>query len=412
MYSFNLFSIFGLMVPWVYISLGIFIFFIVYSINRYKLLDVTNKLIEEKLNAEKLVVLRTKELSDEKARFLASINSLSMGFAIMDKDEKFIINNPSILSILNIKEDSITLSQISDLLSIINPSLSERIEKCMIDNCGVELKDIVFGKKYLRLFLSPIFGEEKDSLGGVLLLEDITEAKILDRSRDEFFAVASHELRTPLTAIRGNTEMILEDYKDKIKDKEVISMLQDIDEASVRLISIVNDFLEVSRLEQGDILFKNEEFDIVEIAEKIENLLKQETKNKDLSFEVINPGEDFPKIFADKAHVEQIIFNLLGNAIKFTEKGTITTSFEVINNYVKVRVSDTGKGISMKNENLLFRKFQPAGEDILVHDVTKNTGLGLYISKIIIEQMGGSIGLEKSEEGVGSVFFFTIPIHS
>jgi len=206
--------------------------------------------------------------------------------------------------------------------------------------------------------------------------------------------------------------MILEDYKNKIKDKEVISMLKDTEEASVRLIGIVNDFLEVSRLEQGDISFKNAEFDIVEATEKIENSLKNAIKNKDLSFEIINPGKDFPKIFADKTRVEQVLLNLLGNSIKFTEKGTISVSFEVIDNYIKVRVSDTGKGISAKSENLLFRKFQPAGEEILVHDVTKNTGLGLYISKIIIEQMGGFIGLEKSEEGVGSVFFFTIPIHS
>jgi len=99
----------------------------------------------------------------------------------------------------------------------------------------------------------------------------------------------------------------------------------------------------------------------------------------------------------------------LGNAAKFTKEGTITVSILVEDKFLKIRITDTGSGIAAKNLSLLFRKFQPAGEQALARDVSKSTGLGLYISKIITEKMGGMIGLEKSEVGVGSTFFFTLP---
>ena len=380
--------------------------------NKTVIVNLLEDFENEKKNAEGLVVVRTKELNDEKARLLASINSLQIGFAIIDKRGEFIINIPSLLSILDINEDFVSLDHISEHLKIKGASLFSRLSKCTKDKCIVEISEIVFNKKYLKLFLNPVFSLENVPIGGVLLLEDITEAKILERSRDEFFAVASHELRTPLTAIRGNSEMILEDYKDKIKNKEVISMLGDINEASVRLISIVNDFLEVSRLEQGNIILKNTNFDILEVANKTIATLQNEAESKGIALEIVNPSVALPTIFADKERVEQIMINLIGNSIKFTDKGSIKTSFEVLDKLIKVRITDTGKGILAKNENLLFRKFQPAGEDMLARDVTKSTGLGLYISKIIIEQMGGTIGLEKSTQGKGSVFFFTIPTTS
>jgi len=367
---------------------------------------------EEKNNAEKLVVIRTKELSDEKARLLASINSLTMGFAIVDIKGNFMINNPSILYILDVLENIKSLDEISTILDIKGESLLKRLEKCIVDKCIIEMSELMFGKKYLRLFLTPVFSSDSVCIGGVLLIEDITEAKVLERSRDEFFAVASHELRTPLTAIRGNTEMILTDYKDKVNDSDVKEMLTDIDEASVRLIGIVNDFLEVSRLEQGNISIKNTKFDMLNVTEKVIASLNNEAEKKKLSLKIITPKKSLPEIYSDKDKIEEVLFNLVGNSIKFTESGSISISFETVDNKLKVLVSDTGKGISLKNESLLFRKFQPAGDDILVRDVTKSTGLGLYISKMMIEKMGGNIGLEKSEQGVGSVFFFTIPIVS
>ena len=379
--------------------------------NKTVIINLLEDFDKEKSNAENLVVVRTKELSDEKSRLIASIDSLKIGFAIVGTEGDFIVNNPSLVDILEMKGNLITLDYITKHLKIEGEGLLERLKRCTKDKCIVEINEIMFGIKYLRLFLNPVSSLEGTPIGGVLLIEDITEEKVLERSRDEFFAVASHELRTPLTAIRGNTEMILDDYKDKIEDKDVKEMLNDIDEASVRLIGIVNDFLEVSRLEQGNITFAKTNFNIIELTEKVIDSLQTEAGKKSISLEIIKP-ENLPEVFADKAKIDQILFNLIGNSLKFTDKGSIKITFEKIDNIMKVRVTDTGKGIEVKNESLLFRKFQPAGSDVLARDVTKSTGLGLYISKILIDKMGGSIGLEKTEAGVGSVFFFTLPVAS
>jgi signal transduction histidine kinase len=247
-------------------------------------------------------------------------------------------------------------------------------------------------------------------IGNVVLIEDVTEAKVMERSRDEFFAVASHELRTPLTAIRGNADMILEMYADKIVDKDMKEMLTDINSSSVRLIAVVNDFLEVSRLEQGRIEVKKEKFNIADVAGKVTRDLKEMINKKGLALQYVPPEIPLPPVVADKNRVEQILVNLVGNSAKFTKEGGITIELGVDGMFIRIRVSDTGVGISEHNQTLLFRKFQQAGEDMLARDVSQSTGLGLYICKLIVQNMGGQIGLERSELGKGSVFFFTIPI--
>jgi signal transduction histidine kinase len=269
----------------------------------------------------------------------------------------------------------------------------------------------------LRVFCTPVITKdegaqdsERNAIGYVVLVEDITEAKVMERSRDEFFAVASHELRTPLTAIRGNAEMILEAYADKIADGDLKEMLRDIDISSTRLIGIVNDFLEVSRLEQGRFEIKKERFDVSEIIGKVLRDLETTVEQKGLAAAYAAPASPLPAVYADKNRTEQILFNLVGNAIKFTKSGSITVTAVAAGNFINVRVIDTGGGISEHNQALLFRKFQPAGEEMLARDVTQSTGLGLYISKLIISSMGGTIGLERSEPGKGSTFLFTLPV--
>ena len=366
---------------------------------------------EEKKRAESMVILRTKELNDEKSRLIASINSLDIGFAIVDDSGLIIVNNPSLLSILGFTAQIKDIDDISQKLSI-KLGLKKRLDFCKEKKCVVEIKEIAFGAKFLRVFLTPVFSKGKAGvpIGGVIIVEDITEAKILERSKDEFFAVASHELRTPLTAIRGNTDMLIDMYSDKIKDKEIKAMILDINEASKRLIGIVNDFLDASRLEQGKITLENKKFNLIEAIDKVVKSMKEGAEEKKLSLEFINNDVSSLEVFADMEKVEQVLFNLIGNSIKFTSVGKVEVSFDVSNGFVKVSISDTGPGISTQNENLLFRKFQPAGEQILVRDVTKSTGLGLYISRLLVSKMGGTIGLEKSVVGKGSTFFFTIPM--
>ena len=130
---------------------------------------------------------------------------------------------------------------------------------------AVEHDEVDYVGRVLRVFMAPIIDRESseriDRLGTVVLIEDITEEKVLQRSRDEFFSIASHELRTPLTAIRGNASLVRRLYATKTADPEFDQMMEDIESSSIRLTEIVNDFLDVSRLEQDKIAFNFESFD-------------------------------------------------------------------------------------------------------------------------------------------------------
>jgi len=244
-----------------------------------------------------------------------------------------------------------------------------------------------------------------------VLFEDITEQEVLNRSKDEFFSIASHELRTPLTAIRGNASMIMDFFTEQMKDKQLEEMVHDIHGSSTRLIDIVNDFLDVSRLEQGKVTYTYEEVALDEVIETVMYEMKAMLQEKHLALEFDNKTLGvLPKIWTDRNRLKQIIYNMVGNAAKFTDKGSISIEAKVEGPLLKVYVIDTGRGISAEGQKLLFHKFQQAGSSLLTRDTTRGTGLGLYISKMMVENMGGTMALEHSEEGKGSTFSFTMPI--
>jgi signal transduction histidine kinase/HAMP domain-containing protein len=360
----------------------------------------------EKAKVEETVKIRTRELSEEKARLLASINSLSFGFIISDMDNKVILSNPAILSILGTDKNPVDIAEVAKLFDGFD--LINYCKECLEKQSVVEIKEIIFYKRFLRVFCAPIKNVD-EVIGHVIIIEDITEAKVMERSKDEFFSIASHELRTPLTAIRGNADMLLDMYLEKIPDPDVREMLADIDSASVRLINIVNDFLEVSRLEQGKVETKKEEFDISEVINRVIKNLKVVADKKNISLQYI-PAETSAKALGDEGHTEQVLLNLIGNAVKFTDKGSIIISTEVKKPFMQIKVKDTGIGIEATNQSLLFRKFQQAGSKILARNDSNSTGLGLYISRLLVSSMGGDIWLDDSVPGVGSTFTFTLPV--
>lgn len=361
-----------------------------------------------KEHAEDLVKVRTKELAEEKARLLASINSLGFGFIIAGIDGAILLKNPALSRILTFPEPPDRISDLSRVL-VGSFDLDTFCAETVARGVPGEQSDIVYGKQILRILCAPISAEGgAGAIGYVLLIEDITEAKVMQRSREEFFSIASHELRTPLTAIRGNTGLLLDTYKDRLPDPEMREMLEDINASSGRLITMVNDFLQVSRLEQGKIEIKRETVDIVPVISEVVRSLTELAKEKGLMLSYTPSA--LPRVVADPDRTEQVLENLIGNAIKFTEKGSITVSAELIDTVVTVRVKDTGVGISEQNQSLLFRKFQQAGEDTLARNNSQSTGLGLYISKLIMNSMGGKIVLEESQPGKGSTFSFTLPL--
>ena len=233
---------------------------------------------------------------------------------------------------------------------------------------------------------------------------------MLERSKDEFLSIASHELRTPLTAIRGNASLIKKYYGDQLPNSDIVEMVEDIHESAIRLIDIVNDFLDASSLEQGKMQMNPESFLPSEIIESVVHELNAWAESKEVQLQIDESVAKMPEVTADKHRIKQVLYNLIGNAVKFTnKKGTVRVAATNDAHKVYTRVIDTGKGMSPENQRLLFRKFQQAGVSMLTRDNTNGTGLGLYISKLIIEQSEGTIKLESSEPGYGSTFTFSLP---
>ncbi|RJR27860.1 PAS domain S-box protein [candidate division WWE3 bacterium] len=379
------------------------------------LLDDAKQLEEalqhEKKSVELKVDERTKELNEEKARLVSSINSFPSGFVVTDTEGNVVLTNNLLNEIFKVRHTQWTLSEIAGYLEGAT-DFTAHYRKCTELKEPVLIKDIDIGRRYIELYIAPIFLSplSDNTIGNIILITDITEEKILERSKDEFFSIASHELRTPLTAIRGNIELIKKHYLSKVSEQSFTEMIDDIGSSSDRLIELVNEFLNMSRLEQGKIKFEKELFDLDDLIDGVVFEMQSSAKEKGLFLKYENKNEKLPRVIADSNRVKEVLLNLVSNAIVYSDKGGITVISELADSYIKVSVNDTGRGISPQNQNLLFRKFQQANPSLYARDSSKSSGLGLYISKLMVEAMGGKIYLEWSQEGAGSTFTFTLPV--
>jgi two-component system phosphate regulon sensor histidine kinase PhoR len=367
---------------------------------------------QEKKGVEKKVEERTAELIQEKARLLASINSFPYGFLVTDNQDNVVVANETLGSIFGVKRIEWHINDLRDFLSgAVNFPKFYGLVKT--SKKPYLMRDIDLERKFLEVYIAPIFLSplSNETIGNIILVTDITEQKIIERSKDEFFSIASHELRTPLTAIRGNAELLKKHYETQINDKNFSEMIADIGTSSVRLIGLVNEFLNTSRLEQGKMQFKQEEVDIAEVVQDVIKELQPNAGLKNLTLKWNESQTNLPKVLADRDRVREVILNLISNAITYTDRGGCVISAAMNDpKYVKISVSDSGKGIPPQSQNLLFRKFQQANTNIYTRDSARSTGLGLYISKLMVEAMRGSIFLEKSQVGEGSTFSFTLPV--
>lgn len=242
--------------------------------------------------------------------------------------------------------------------------------------------------------------------------EDLQKAnehlKQLDKLKDEFVSLASHELRTPMTIIKSYLWMVLQDKKAKLTDQQKL-YLERAFTASDGLINLVNDMLNVSRIESGRFSIEKQDIDITDLVKTTVTELTPEAEKRGLKLE-FNLRNSVPKtISIDPERIKQILINLIGNSMKFThDTGRIEVSLSSENNMVVVRVADNGVGISKENMAKLFQKFGLLRESYEKSDV-QGTGLGLYISKSIVELHSGRIWAESEGEGKGTVFTFTLP---
>lgn len=233
------------------------------------------------------------------------------------------------------------------------------------------------------------------------------ELKKLDEMKSEFVSRASHELRTPLTVMKSEVELILEGKVGKI-NKHQVKCLSMIKENTNRLIKIVQNLLDLSRIESGKIEMRMEKLEVPGLIDFILGLFKVEADKKSLRVKSEVPG-DLPYVYADYEKIEAIMINLVGNAIKFTPEGgeiSISTGIPNKGNEVTISVRDSGIGIPKDQLERVFEKFYQAENNLGLP--SGGTGLGLAITKGLVEAHQGKIWAE-SEVGKGSVFTFSLP---
>ena len=226
----------------------------------------------------------------------------------------------------------------------------------------------------------------------------------LDKQKTEFLSIASHQLRTPLSILKGYIELIKDGGYGKVT-KETVQILKNMDDSNEHLIKLVDDFLNISRIEQGRTKYNFADFDLTHLIDGIIFELKKRGEDKGLGIEWLE--KDPFKIVGDEEKIRHVIFNFVDNAIKYTEKGIIKVTVEETDGGIKVAVNDHGFGFEKVDEANFFQKFY-RGENVKGTNVT-GTGLGLYVCRKFIEAHGGKVWAHSPGLGQGSEFGFWLP---
>lgn len=371
-------------------------------------LNLLEDLDEEKSAVELKVKERTKELEHERNKLLQVTGNIRGGAILLDHNRKPLFINRNVRQMLELPD---TLDDEAVLATFLE-KFSDTEIKNFFDTCEVNqtltIPEAEIGAHVFEIFFHGL--EETDKNGDILplyfiMFSDITEAKLLERSKSELVAVASHQLRTPLTAMRGNVEMLLDGSFGEV-NKEQEDLLHDVEESTIRLITMVNEMLDITKIEKGDLELSLEQVDPVEIIDSILSDLAEYASRHEFKIEHHKPDQAI-SIYADKLRLRQVLQNIIDNAIKYSQHpGQLEIKYEVKDEAVVFSFADNGIGIPAAEQSKMFGRFYRASNT--ARTTSSGSGLGLYIVKSIVEQLDGSITFE-SAENVGTTFHITLP---
>jgi PAS domain S-box-containing protein len=345
------------------------------------------------------------DLSEEQARLRGILSSVTEGIIALDAEGRVSVINPQAAALLQIGNQSAVGLSIHDLP--LPASVAEQFGQCLVTNetCSVEFS-LTHPQRYLVLQVAPVAAGEAERWGAVAVLRDVTEARRLEEMRRRFISDASHEIRTPLTAIGGFASAIA-DGTAETEEERTRSAARIVREVE-RLSRLVNDLLDLSRIESGAEQLDLEEVDLPEIIAGTVEGLESRIQELGLRVEMELPS-DLPRVWADPDRVYQVLVNLVSNALRFNKPdGKVVIGARPVDGFVRVEVRDTGRGIPANEIPQIWERFHRA--DRSRDRQAGGTGLGLAIVRSIVEAHGGRVSAE-SAVGTGSTFSFTLPVN-
>ena len=362
------------------------------------------------------------KLTEEEKKMTAIVNSIAEGLILVDSNNRVLHINPAAERLLDLSADSINkditeIIQNEELIHIFEEDQRQILQHKPTDQIpskdeGINLISEVTLARYheklvLRIIASPFLNENGLILGTVYLFDDITREKEIDQMKSDFISLVSHELRTPLTSIIGFVSFILDGKAGAINDRQRNSLAR-VQRQSKRLAALINDLLDISRIESGRIQMEQESISLLDIVTQRLEEIRPQADEKSIRL-VLTAPESIPDILGDEARMGQVFTNLIGNAIKFTpDNGEVSVKVEAGGNLLHVEVIDTGPGIPPEERQKIFDKFYQLS-DISTRQ-QGGSGLGLSISKSIVEAHGGKLWIDDGNQGKGSNFQFVLPL--
>lgn len=348
-------------------------------------------------------------LESEKGKLAGVIYSLADGVITVDLNHQLTVYNPAVKNILEIVSDKqLTMFDIVDSLAG-KVDMRTKIEQVIAEGKSFVVPEVLVKDKILELTVAPVKDAAGELIGVSVVFHDISSEKSLEKLRQDFTAMMVHELRAPLTAVRWSSESLLKNLSvasgvdpAKVKDTAVT-----IETASNNMLELVNDLLDVAKIESGKFELNMQEYDLVGLIKDQAKAFTPQAEVKHLAINVITPEKYLLKF--DRVRIGQVLSNLISNSIKYTDSGQLDINLNINaeENQVIVAIKDTGIGVSREDLSQLFSKFkQLRGSD----HARKGTGLGLVVSKGIVEAHGGRIWAESAGESLGSTFYFSLPL--
>jgi PAS domain S-box-containing protein len=402
----------------------------------YNLNILSKKIKENKENLNKIINFNEKiienALTESKEKLATVFESSRDGIVIINKNSEIIEINSRLSQIMEYKKNEIIGKKISNLKSFSKKDIGEMKKdfiKIISGKNYIVKEYLIHTKKEKELTVeihSSSIKKEDEITGVVSVVRDITEQKNaeialkkseekfknqflyykeIDDIKNDFISLLSHELKSPLVPIISYSDLFLNKILGPINNEQK-KAIESMKESAQELLNMIEEILDISRIERGIMKYNYSEFEIKSLINDIMNSEKGFASSKDLKI-ILKKSKEKLVINSDKTKISRVIHNLLNNAIKFTEKGSIIITVLKEKNYLIIKVKDSGIGIPEEKKDKIFTKFFQI--DSSLSRKYKGTGIGLYNTKIVVEGLNGKISFE-SKINVGTTFIIKIPL--